>query len=231
MTDEQENAKQLIQKLKRYFLEREIGNFYIYLNTLEQPLNAKQQEISTSIAHANEDLVRSSHNDPYRAEVIDLTVDAEQLKGFSNLLRQSFLISLYSFMELWLIRECYIDGKHRDGGKSYGAIKEKGIRKAKKYFSDVMQTNFPFETSQDWLWITNFKLFRGCIVHRQGSLTGFSDFKADPNLENFVQKESGLNLHGVDNNQVFVEYEFCLKALKTVHRFMLQILSLQTGMS
>lgn len=38
--------------------------------------------------------------------------------------------------------------------------------------------------------------------------------------------EKGLSLFGVDNNQVFIEYEFCLKALQTIHRFMLELLSL-----
>jgi len=212
----------------RFFLEREVANFYSYLSTLEDALNTKRREVSMNINFADSKCVNSDPGDQNRKELLNLKVEAEQLEGFSNLLRQSYLVSLYSFMELWLIRECHIDSKHRDGGKSYKSIKEKGIEKAKKYFADVMRNDFPFGTSQDWLWITNFRLLRDCIVHRHGSLTGFSDFEADPILNAFVQNESGLSLFGVDNNQVLVEYEFCLKALKTVHRFMLDIFSLST---
>ena len=220
----------MYKKLYRYFLEREIANLDYYLSILEQTLNTKRQEVSTNIDLADDNLI--DQNDELRKELINLKVETERLKGFSNLLRQSFLISLYSFMELWLIRECYLDSKRRDGGKSYISIKGRGIEKVKKYFSDIMQSSFPFVGSnQDWLWITNFKLLRDCIVHRQGSLTGFSDFKIDSNLNCFVQNESGLSLFGINNNQVFVEYEFCQKALRTVHRFLLEILSLnpETG--
>jgi hypothetical protein len=129
-------------------------------------------------------------------------------------------------MELWLIRESYIDSKHRDGGASYRSTEGVGIRKVKRYFVRVMGSNFPFETSQDWRWITNFQLLRDCIIHRQGSLTGLSDFEVDSTLAKFVNDETGLSLFGVNESQVFVEREFCLKALQTVQRFMLEILAL-----
>jgi hypothetical protein len=164
--------------------------------------------------------------DERRKELKNLKVEAEQVKGFTNLLRQSFLTSLYSFMELWLIRECHLDSKRRDGGKSYKATKEKGIEKAKKYFSGVMGNDYPFNSSQDWLWITNFQLLRDCIVHRQGSLTGLSDFEINSILAKFIDYENGLSLFGIENNQVFVEHEFCFKALQIVHRVMLTLLAL-----
>lgn len=110
--------------------------------------------------------------------------------------------------------------------KSYKTTKGKGIEKVKEYFSGVMESEYPFGSSQDWLWITNFQLLRDCVIHRQGSLTGFSDFEIDLTLAKFVNRENGLSLFGVDNNQVFIEYEFCLKALQTVHRFMLALLAL-----
>ena len=126
------------------------------------------------------------------------------------------------------MRECHLDSKHRDGGKSYKATKGKGIEKAKKYFISVMQSSYPFDSSQDWLWMTKFQLLRDCVIHRQGSLTGFSDFEMDSTLAKFVDSESGLSLFGVDNKQIFIEREFCLKALQIVHRFMIEILALET---
>ncbi len=224
MLDNQENPVQIYKKLTRFFLEREIVNFYEFLKTLDEGLNIRRQELSVSIADGNLDDV--DENDERRKEFINLKVEAEQVKGFTNLLRQSFLISLYTFMELWLMRECHLDSKRKDGGKSYNSTKGKGIEKAKKYFSSIMESDYPFGSSQDWLWITNFQLLRDCIIHRQGSLTGFSDFEVDPTLAKFVNDENGLSLFGTDNQQVFIEYEFCLKALQTIHRLMLKLLAL-----
>ncbi len=224
MPETQDNSVQTYKKLKRFFLEREIANFYEYLNTLDKELNLRHQDLLAKIDISDNNLNELDDHDEHRSELIHLKVESEQVKGFTNLLRQSFITSLYSFMELWLIRECHLDSKRRDGGKSYKSIEGIGIRKAKKYFIKVMKSDFPFGSSQDWQWVINLQLLRDCIIHRQGSLTGFSDFEVDPALAKFVDDENGLSLFGINNNQVFVEYEFCLKALQTVHRFMLKLL-------
>jgi hypothetical protein len=226
MTEVQDNSTQIYKKLKRFFLEREIANFYEYLNTLDTGLNIKAQELSKRIEVSDNDINQLDRNDERRKELINLKVEAEQVKGFTNLLRQSFLTSLYSFMELWLVRECHLDSKCRDGGESYKTTKGKGIEKVKRYFSEVMECDYSFGSSQDWLWMKKFQLLRDCIVHRQGSLTGFSDFEVNATLAQFVDRENGLSLFGIDNNQVFIEHEFCLKTLQIVHHFMLEMLSL-----
>ena len=226
MPDNRDNSAQIYKKLTRFFLERETANFYLFLKTLDEGLSLRRQELSNNIGIADSNLDGVDKNDERRKELINLKVEAEQVKGFTNLLRQSFLTSLYSFMELWLMRNCYLDSKRRDGGKSYKSTKGKGIEKAKRYYSSVMESEYQFASSQDWLWITKFQLLRDCIIHRQGSLTGFSDFEVDSTLAKFVKDENGLSLIGTDNQQVFIEYEFCLKSLQTVHRFMLMLLAL-----
>jgi len=226
MSDNQDNSAQMYKKLIRFFLEREIASFYEFLKTLDEGLSIRRQELSANIDIASSKLDGIDKNDERRKELINLMVEAEQVKGFTNLLRQSFLTSLYSFMELWLVRECHLDSKRRDGGESYKSTKGKGIEKVKKYFSSIMASDYPFGSSQDWLWIKYFQLLRDCIIHRQGSLTGFSDFEIDSTLVKFIDRENGLSLFGIDNKQVFIEYEFCLKALQTVHRFMLALFAL-----
>jgi hypothetical protein len=226
MPDYQDNSDQIYKKLYRFFLDREIADFYKFLNTLEESLSIKGEIISSNINLADSNINKRDENNERRKELINLEVEGEQVKGFTNLLRQSFLTSLYSFMELWLIRECHLDSRRRDGGVSYKALKGTGLIKVKKYFIGVMKSNYSFGSSQDWIWINNFRLLRDCIVHRQGSLTGFSNFEKDVTLAKFVTSENGLNLFGVDNNQVFIEYEFCLKAMQTVHKFMLELLAL-----
>ena len=227
MTTHPDNYGQIYNQLMRFFLEREIANFYEFLKSLDEGLGTRQLELSKNIEFSENDL-NIINNDEHRKELINLKVEAEQVKSFTNLLRQSFLTSLYSFMELWFLRDCYLDSKHRDGGQSYNSIKGKGIDKAKIYFAKVKKSNYPFGTSQDWQWIKYFQLLRDCIVHRQGSLTGFSDFEVDPNLEKFVHDDQGLNLFGINNNQIFIEFEFCQKSLEIVHRFMIKVLAIET---
>ena len=176
MIDSQNNSAEMKNTVLRIFLDREIANFYLYLNILDEELSLKSEEVSTSIDGTYKELNEISLNEERNKELISLMVEADRVKEFTNLMRQSFLTSLYSFMELWLVRACYIDSKLRDGGVSYESInkKKKGIKKAKEYFSRIMKSNYPFDSSQDRDWITNFQLLRDCIIHRQGSLTGHS---------------------------------------------------------
>lgn len=228
MSDNFSNSVQLHKKLMRYFIDREIVLFYRFLKTLDDSLETEKTKLSETIDDIDSKLKVVEKSDEIRRDLIDYKVEAEQVKGFSNLLRQSFLSSLYSFMELWIMRECHLDSKRRDQGESYKNTKGKGIDKAKRYFSTVINSEYSFSSSQDWRWIKNFQLLRDCIIHRQGSLTGFSDFEVDPALTKFVKDEQGLTLFGTSNQQIFVEFEFCMKALQTVHRFMVELLALET---
>lgn len=211
----------------RYFLEREIANLHAFLKTLDKGLETNKQKVSKHIDAVEIMLRGVTNDDDRRKEFISLRVEAEQVKGFTNLLRQSFLVSLYSFMELWLMRECYLSSQRNDSGKSYKATTGTGIKKAKQYFKGTMKSDYPFGSSKDWTWIRKFQLLRDCIIHRQGSLTGFSSFAVDSTLVKFIKNEQGLSLFGTDNQQIFVEYDFCLKALQIVHRFMIEILALK----
>ncbi len=225
MTDAQDNSTQIYKKLYRILIDIEIDNFYEYLNTLEKVLSLRRQELSKNIDVIDKNLNELGSNDERRKEFINLKVETEQVKGFTNLLRQSFLTSLYSFMELWLKRKCYVDSKRRDGGNSYKTTEGKGINKIKKYFSNIIKSDYPFDSSKDWQWVKKFKRLRDCIVHRQGSLTGFSDHEVDSTLAEFIKREKYISLFGVDKNQIFIDYEFCLKALQNILHFMLDLLS------
>ena len=228
MSDNQDNSTQMYRKLIRFFLEREIANFHKFLHMLEENLSIKRQEISDSLNLVYANLDGADKDYERHKELANMMVEADQMKDFINLFRQSFLTSLYSFMELWLARDCHLDSKQRDDSESYKATKGKGIEKVKNYLTTIKTSDFPFDSSQDWLWIKNFQLLRDCIIHRQGSLTGFSDFEIDATLARFVDREDGLSLYGINNEQIFIEHDFCLKALQTVHKFMIEILALKT---
>lgn len=223
-SDKKDKSIQTHKIMYPVFLKLEFDRFDEYLNILDKELNRRSQKLSTKIDGADEYLNRVGNSVEARNELINLKVEDERVISFSNLLRQSFLTSLYSFMELWLIRECYVDSKSRCDGEYNKLGRNKGIKEAKEYFFKVMKSDYPFGSSTDWLWITKFKLLRDCIVHRQGSLTGFSDYPVDNTLAKFVDDEVTLSLFGINDNQIFIEHDFCLKALQIVQRFMVDLL-------
>ncbi len=215
------------KKLMRHFLDREITFHYTYLINSEQPIERNIVEVNNKIEKIINDNSQMGDDGKPSKEYIKLLIELEQLKGFLNLLRQSFIASLYSFMELWILRECFLDSNRRDRGKSYRKFsKYRGIEKAKKYYLEIMKSNYSFKTKKDWQWINKLKRLRDCIMHRQGSLTGFSSYDIDKTLKLFVEKEDGLQFLGVKYYQVFIYHEFCEKSKEIVRRFMIELLSL-----
>ena len=222
------NSREQHLKLYKFFLERELANYFHYLSVMEKSLDEQLQSAQDELQVVKNDIQEIEDAGKDKAELNDLLYLSEKSKGFTNLMRQSFLVSLYSFLELWLMRECYNDSKHNNRRKAYNNISERGIAKAKVYFSKVMKRDFSFGESSEWNWIHKLKLLRDCIVHRQGSLTGFSDFEIDEDLESFVSSEDGLELYGPGNNEIFVTREFCSKALFQVKKLMLDLLIFST---
>ena len=210
--------------LKRFFLEREIANFSHYLVIMEKSLDEQLQSAQDELQFAKNSIRDIENTNAHKSELKDLLFLSEKFKGFTNLMRQSFIVSLFSFLELWLMRDCHNDSKRHDGGEAYRKIRESGIAKAKEYFSKVMKSTFSFGESDEWAWIQKLKLLRDCIVHRQGSLTGLSDFSVDKNLEVFVHSEDGLEKYGPGNNEIFIKREFCSKSLDQVIKLMIELL-------
>jgi hypothetical protein len=225
MPDTQDNSIQNYKIMYPFALASEIAFFYEYLNTLDKNFEHKKRKLSVMIDVTDTNLNELGSN---TERLNELENQDESIKEFTNLLRQSFLTSLYSFMELWLLRDCYHHSKLRDDGKSFDSIKDKGdkgIDQAKQYFTKIMKVDYSFDGNQDWIWIKNLQKLRHCIIHRQGSLTGFSDREANPALVQFINNENDLSLFGVNDNQVFIEYKFCLKALVIIHRVMSKLLA------
>jgi hypothetical protein len=226
MESKNENSEKIYVQLKKFFLRREIAHFYSYLETMEKPLLDNKQATSSEIKEFEAKIHKLGNSDEHRAELIELLVEESRLEGVTNLMRQSFFVSLYAFLELWIMRDCYVECKRRNLEDSFSKLQRKGIYKAKDCFTKVLESDFPFGSSKEWEKIVKYKLLRDCIVHRQGSLTGLSDFDIDKRLEKFIEKEDSLYLYG--GKQIGMKYEFCIEALQTVHRFM-ELLLLPRG--
>ena len=212
----------MYRQLKKFFLEREIAQYYSYLNSLGQYL-ASQSELPQT-EFDGEQIQSLALDDEFRDDIIGMQVRNAQNADFANRTMQSFLVNLFSFMELWLTRECYLDSSRRDNGSSWQNTRGHGIKRAQKYYSTVLASAYPFASSSEWEWLTKLQLLRNCIVHRNGSLTGFSRLPIDKNLAKFVGEEEGLSLSGVDGAQIFINKEFCEKAIQNVHKFLVELM-------
>ncbi len=224
MTNDVRSPEELHLRLKKILLNYEIDNFRRYLEVMEESLRNRAQETSTEMQRIGEEIQKSGESAERRAELTELLVESYRFDGFANLMRQSFFVCLYAFLELWLLRECRIEGKRTASVKlSPGDLRGSVIEKAKVYLSKVLGSEFRFDTSREWEKIKKYKLLRNCIVHRQGSLTGLSGLDVDPSLEKFVDDEEGLHLRG-PGSKILVEGDFCVEALRIIHTFLMQIL-------
>jgi hypothetical protein len=223
-----EEITPLIQfkRIKKYFLEAGLMELKLFLETSENNIvigqySEHETEIFQGILEQN-----LGEQDSSRQEFVKSRYEYEQSRMLINLYRRSFLTSLFSYMEIWLIRECYLHSKRINNESVFNETKGKGLERVKNYFSKVIKSTFPFGSSSDWLWIKNFQDLRDCIIHRNGSLTCFSSMNPKENLIKFIKSEKELELYGVNDNEIFIQYEFCMKALGVVHRLMLDILEL-----
>jgi hypothetical protein len=211
-------------KLSLYYLDREMEIYHNYLHSTDKQINEKIRKVELRKNKLTGGHSSAGPNFRLRRKIMDLGVELKQLTSFKILLSQSFITMLYSFFEISILRECYLDSKYKDHGEAYGQIKGKGIIKAKNYFRKVMKIDFTFETNDDWKWINKLRLLRDCIIHRQGSLSGFSSINIDVNLEKFINSEKGLSLVDPRGKLISIDTEFCDKSLIIVKRLISEIL-------
>jgi len=146
--------------------------------------------------------------DPVAEDIHEINDRMDELENYSNLLRKSYFISLYTFLESRLNRECIQRSKFNSDTKiTLKDLNGRGIARAKTYLVKVLGSNFPFGTSAEWKEIQWYMKLRNCIVHSNGEV-------ADPKLENYIENHDGLSYDS--NGWVFLTKGFCRTALTTI---------------
>jgi hypothetical protein len=194
----------------------------IHLETMEGFLEAMAQHHIQKIEYADpptyfNDKLTSVEEDP-EEQFWHSDLAASMITHYSNLLRSSLFVSLYSFFESRLVNECR-DRKNEHTPLSFSDIAgQNAIDKAKTYFTKVLQVNFPSNTTE-WREIHNYRLLRNCIVHNRGSLDEMRDTKL---LREYIASNNSLHL--VDD-EILLEKGFCKEACETMKIFMRQLFS------
>lgn len=214
-------------KVKQIFLDIEIQRLHEYLGIVQTSLDELADEIEKRMEQYKDVIEFNNKNQEIIPRSRSMEGEVLEVRDHENLLRKSFLVSLYSFMELWLLRECRTQLKLREEIKiSLSDLRGNGLEKAKTCFSKVLKNEYAFGTSEDWQFVTQLKAIRNCIVHRQGSLSGLSDLPLTSEmktLQKFVENEEHLHFYST-GKQIFVEYDFCIKSLLIVKRFMMNLI-------
>jgi hypothetical protein len=137
------------------------------------------------------------------------------ISGFTNFLRKSFFLYLFSFLESNLVQQCRSRAEKQAILLSLSDIAGGSVMdKARTYFTKVLGVYFPSDTPE-WREIQNYRRLRNCIVHSRGTLKD----DHDP-LRVYVVSRNSLNS---DEGEIILGKEFCEEACVTVTNFLNQL--------
>lgn len=127
---------------------------------------------------------------------------------FAENLKESFIVSLFSMLEVYLQRTCDI----LHDGKSKQVVNCKGNSKFHK-FRKCLEQYVPVISSLDWDQIYKLWRIRCVITHNQGQCVS----KNDNNLLNqFANKTEGISIR---DGWIQIDLAFCKNTLQTVREF------------
>lgn len=203
-----------ISNTERSYFEHEMSLFSDYLESMTKFLEGEselhQESIQQFVDSAPDEIFDWSPvaYEQYRLEIIT---------EFSSTLYYSYFVTLFSYLENKLVKEC----KRRQNEKkillAFSDIAgQNDVEKAKVYFKKVLQTPFP-SSSIEWEAIQKHKMVRNCIVHQRGII---DDLKQDDKLQAYLKKKNLLN-----DNKITLNQEYCKEVTDTIRKFLFQVLS------
>jgi hypothetical protein len=136
-----------------------------YLNTMEKFLKTEALIHVQNIEQMSDeerfkyyefgDLYDHAEYDEYRIRIVN---------QFQNILRRSYFVNLFSFLETKLVLICK-ERKPKDIVlKISDTTGYNQLDKVKVYITKVLQMRFPTNT-QEWQEIQNYRRLRNCIIH------------------------------------------------------------------
>jgi hypothetical protein len=220
------------EDLDKIMFEAEMTPFYDYLESMERFLDIESQKHLENLKIIQEKISSGEiipPRDPGQMPT-EMEYDYFQLDRlvlFENILRKSFFISIYTFLESSLMQHCrYLEETKSDILLSLSEIAGEGIHKAMIYLIKVQRINFSLSTRPEWSEIRQYNRLRNCIVHNEGKLNeGFRKEQRDQLANHINQSGSGLTIFG---DEIILDEEFCKRALDTIKRFLTSVLFAET---
>jgi hypothetical protein len=188
----------------------ELSELEHQLDLLEKYLNVTEVFLTAQINN-NLDILKEIPHD------FDTRGDVQDFQEFINFFENSFFISLYSFLETSLYKQCRSrtniaiaidDFKDKKGFN----ISNK-IEKVQKYL-ETIGTTFPFQNDHCWKEIRSYQKLRNCLTHNNGIIPKNSKFQ---NLRKYIASKNNLSLTEMfGNDLVNLSNDFCLEALEII---------------
>lgn len=198
--------------------EMEVGWFQEYSMYMEAFLEEKREYHSSEI----EDLKKELNDKEITPEQFNnISSDdrfyLEALDWHKNILRRSFLVSIYSFMEHKLTKECL--AKESITQRRFFEVKANNdLERVRSFCQHELHIDFPDKTP-GWNEIRYYRMLRNCIVHHSSMV---NDDRKSQELINYVMTKHGLL--SIYAGEVFIEKDFCLEVYETIKVFLFLIL-------
>lgn len=194
---------------------------YGFRLTIEESELAHQLEFLRNYLATLEGFLSTSYGE---AETIpfDDSFSKQEIGEFTNLLFSSFVVSLYSYLETRLVKECRQSQQDDPNIKlSFDDINgRKIIKKAETYLVKVLDTSFPFDIDPNWKEIENYNQIRNCIVHNEGIVSD-----KNKELKKYIEKRDDASLEkAFGNDYLILSKNFCEKMLSDVEAFLTSLL-------
>ncbi|OIQ19348.1 MAG: hypothetical protein BM557_06490 [Flavobacterium sp. MedPE-SWcel] len=139
---------------------------------------------------------------------------------FKQRLRQSIIIQLYSFMELYLTKQCEMYSVGLEEGVRFKDIKGNNeLEKFKDFYKNSIKLNIVELDQKRWGFIKNLKVLRNKITHSQGK---FSDEDTHGKLRSLENKKtySLIKENASESYRIELEKDYIIVCIDEVSKFL-----------
>ena len=203
----------------------DLGDMHLfgeYLTNMEEFLENRLQEHSEHLeafrSELQSDRKTTSPYDQVPGEILAEEWWLGMFEGFANILRKSFFISAYGWLESRLTEEC----RRRDSRWRTRIEEKRGstMYKAMSYLIEFQGVSYSLGESTEWCRINgDYKRLRDCIVHCEGRLA--EHCKDKTKLEDYIDQETTLT---TSYDEIVLSADFCSEVLNTITRFYISVL-------
>lgn len=193
-----------VEKLKRF------------LDLLEPHIDQSRQDWDEKVQQQ-----ASKIQDPLeRDEFLDFSSEEYwEFEEYERILRNSFLVTIYAFLEARLGWFCSTIEKRRSLPVSLKDMRgEDVLDRARKYLEKLGGFTFPIN-STEWRNIRRYEKLRHYIIHRGGRVS-----KDDRDTWKFAQKKQLITPDRyIDDELMLLTSDFCTEVLEDIKRFFLSL--------
>jgi hypothetical protein len=212
----------LPEDFDKLIYQAEMTLFYDYVDQMEEFLDTESRRHCESLTAIQKKIESGEIIPPRDPGQMPREMEYDYyrlgaLEQFGDILRISFFVSLYSFLESELLRRCKSE---------IGSLPK--IPKGQPPKSYVERAIIGIgctvdKTSNEWKEINeSYRYLRNCLVHNAGVL---SECARQKDLEEYIADTASISL---SQNTIVLSREFCVDAFATIEKFLLSVLFAET---